>query len=238
MKRAWLLAVLTGALAVALVGNANATGNGAPGGHHFTLNIIGVENPKTTPLTGGDRHTIFVALGKNGTVTTNIYLIPGPDFAVCDGNGFDAVHNCDGTPLGVNGTGASFMLPCNTNLSAGDFELISCDEPAANTAAYEVWARALSPNGEAIMRTCAFDPDINDVICSSENVILNKALSKKFQNVTQQLTSLVANIDLDAQLERVALFASNLEDWFWQYSNSGLRHAQLRFYLLGEIKHN
>ena len=38
-------------------------GNGAPSGAHYNLNIIGVDNPKTSTLTGSDRHTIFVALG-------------------------------------------------------------------------------------------------------------------------------------------------------------------------------
>src|SRR6266446_25062 len=45
-------------------------------GPHYNLNIIGVENPKTAPMTGSDRHTIFVALGKKSPVASNIYLIP------------------------------------------------------------------------------------------------------------------------------------------------------------------
>jgi len=31
--------------------------DGAPSGAHYNLNIIGVSNPKTTPMTGGDGHT-------------------------------------------------------------------------------------------------------------------------------------------------------------------------------------
>jgi len=38
-------------------------GNGAPTGPHYNLNIIGVDNPKNSPMTGSDRHTIFVGLG-------------------------------------------------------------------------------------------------------------------------------------------------------------------------------
>src|SRR5437764_11929308 len=88
------------------------TGNGAPNGAHYNLNIIGVENPKTTTLTGSDRHTIFVGLGtKNDTVISNIYLTPG-DFQVCDGNGFDAAYNCAGAQ--IQSKGAVFQLPCNT----------------------------------------------------------------------------------------------------------------------------
>ncbi len=36
------------------------TGNGAPSGQHFTLNITGVPNPKITPITDSQRHTISV----------------------------------------------------------------------------------------------------------------------------------------------------------------------------------
>src|SRR6266700_7344428 len=74
-------------------------GNGAPNGAHYNLNIIGVENPKTSSLTGTDRHTIFVGLGsKNAAVTSNIYLTQG-DFQVCDGNAFDPAYDCNGNQI-------------------------------------------------------------------------------------------------------------------------------------------
>jgi len=53
------------------------TGNGAPSGAHYNLNIIGVVNPKTADLSGSDRHTIFVALTNSGATHSNIYLTPG-----------------------------------------------------------------------------------------------------------------------------------------------------------------
>src|SRR5262249_35682679 len=81
-------------------------------GPHYNLNIIGVENPKTDPMTGGDRHTIFVALGsKTSSVTSRIYLTPG-SFAVCDGNAFDTATACDGSLVAQQG--AVFQLPCDT----------------------------------------------------------------------------------------------------------------------------
>ena len=61
MKRA-VLVILT--VAVAGSPALAQTGNGAPSGPHYNLNIIGVEKGKTDDLTGSDRHTIFVALGK------------------------------------------------------------------------------------------------------------------------------------------------------------------------------
>src|SRR5262245_9368139 len=72
-------------------------------GPHYNLNIIGVENPKTATLQDSNRHTIFVDLGKNGGVTTNIFLVPGSDFKVCDGNGFDAAVDCDNNSKSTDG---------------------------------------------------------------------------------------------------------------------------------------
>lgn len=68
------------------------TGNGAPNGAHFTLNIIGVQNAKTTAMTGNNGSRMFVPL----TGSAKILLSEG-DFGVLDANG------TDGT--------ASFQLP-------------------------------------------------------------------------------------------------------------------------------
>ena len=138
-------------LAFALSGFAQ-TGNGAPNGAHYNLNIIGVENPKTSPMTGSDRHTIFVALGnKNSAVISRIYLTPG-DFQVCDGNAFDAAYDCAGTQ--IQGQGAVFQLPCNTNVPAD----ITC-AVGTTSASYTVWGRALgTPGGSTTVTTCVTDP--------------------------------------------------------------------------------
>jgi hypothetical protein len=231
--------VLVCLIALALVLPAFAqTGNGAPSGQHFNLNIIGVDNPKKTDMTDSSRHTIFVALGSNKeTVRTDIWLTPAADFAVCNGNGFDAATDCAGNPIQVNGNnmpGAVFALPCNTNIS-GTEEIVPCSG-ANPTLSYEVWARALgTPGGGATMTTCAYEYDeygVQQRICSSENVVLARANKSKpvFKNVTNELTSLVADIDDDGTTERVALFEGGLEDWLWQYDNKGLKLAQLRFY--------
>ena len=66
------------------------TGNGAPSGAHYNLNIIGVSNTKTSTTSGGN--VIFVPLSG----TAKIELSQGP-FAVLDANGTDGV--------------ASFQLP-------------------------------------------------------------------------------------------------------------------------------
>ena len=218
------------------------TGNGAPSGAHYSLNIIGVDKGKTAPLTGSNRHTIFVALNSRGDVSSKIYLVPGDDFRVCDGNAFDPAYDCSGNQ--IQNLGAVFMLPCNTNLVPGtdpDGEpstLIPCDDTELEpTLAYEVWARALGkPGGDAIITTCATLD--TETVCSTENVVLVRNPSKsRFANVTQELTSLVVCFDVDddpmeedIDCFRYALFTGDFEDWFWNYDNNGLRLAQIRFY--------
>src|SRR6266851_548282 len=205
------------------------SGNGAPNGAHYNLNIIGVEDPKTDPMTGTDRHTIFVALGKkDSAVTSNIYLTPG-DFQVCDGNAFDAAYDCSGAQ--ISGQGAVFQLPCNTNVPAD----ITC-AAGTTSASYQVWGRALGqPGGSTVITTCATDPATNLVVCSTENtlnVFDRKSGKQTFTNVTNQLTSIVVSFDGGLTYQRVALFSGGLQDFFWQYANKGLRLLQLRFYLL------
>lgn len=225
------MAILFGATSSVLAqkGN-NGNGNGAPKGPHYNLNIIGVENSKNPDMTGSQGHTIFVALGKSAQVTSKIYLTRG-EFEVCDRNAFDAAYDCAGNK--IQAQGAVFQLPCNTNLVddvSGD--LIPCDE--GDNAAYEVWAKALGqPGGSATITTCATDPDLDDVVCSTENVVLVSTKGQKtFTNVTSELTSLVYDIDEDGDLDKIALFQGGLEDWFWQYDNKGLKLAQIRFYLI------
>ena len=233
-----LVAVFT--MAILWAGVALA-GNGAPSGPHYNLNIIGVEKAKTADMTGSNRHTIFVALGKTGNVMTKIYLTQG-EFQVCDGNGFDTATDCTGAPIGSNtgGIGAVFQLPCNTNIPDDQDALVPCDGQGEE-AAYDVYARALGqPGGSATITTCVWDPAESDIVCSTENVVLVRSTGKSlFSNVTKELTSLVECEDLDPDplvedlfCTRTALFAGDYEDWHWQYDNNGLRLAQLRFYLV------
>jgi hypothetical protein len=204
-------------------------GNNAPTGPHYNLNIIGVANPKTSPMTDSSRHSIFVGLGdKDSKVTSKIYLTPG-FFAVCDGNAFDPAFDCLDNQ--IQGQGAVFQLPCNTAATAD----ITCANGVAS-ASYTVWARALGqPGGSAVITTCATD-ETGTVVCSSNNTldVLNRHPGKQsFTNVTNELTTLsgcyVQNGTTICQT--VPLFSGGLQGFLWQYDNNGLRLAQLRFYL-------
>jgi len=321
------IASLAGFVALALGSSAAMAGggNGAPPGPHYNLNVIGVDKGKTAPMTGSNRHTIFVPLKSTKTgdfskpnfdstgtgtqtaiVDSKIWLVPGDTFQVCDGNGFDRAIGCNDTYLGDWSTttfdstgapipvvseriGAVFQLPCNTNLNGmfwdsdhdgviennGDDaaldHLVSCNEAVdvngvpvpvgegfqlVPTATYQVWARALGkPGGNAVATTCA---TVNgELDCSLENVVLTRTSKKSvFADVTNQLTSMVvgycrdqiATIDGveycvadalnpvigsgDVDWTRIALFAGNTQDWFWNFDNNGLRLTQLRFYEL------
>lgn len=203
-------------------------------GPHYTLNIHGVDKNKNPTMTNSDRHTIFVALGsKSKNVVTNIWLTNGYDFGVCDGNGFDAAYDCAGGVI-RSSDGASFQLPCNTALAyTAGYGCPSEETTGIVSRSYTVWARALGkPGGMAKMTTCAYD-DAGVLFCSiSENVLtLSRVKSRPvWQDATNELTSLVQDVNGDGNLETVALFADGFEDFFWAYDNYGLRHAQIRFY--------
>jgi hypothetical protein len=175
-------------------------GNGAPSGAHYNLNIIGVAQDKSADLTGGSGHRIFVSL--NGG--TKINLREG-EFLVVDANG------TDGT--------AAFQLP-------------NPDPENDGTTTYSVFARALgTPGGSSTTTTCATDPVTGEVYCSVEaSVLVRSGGRSKFENVSRQLLYVYADIDGDGDVDRVPLFGDQLQDYFWQYDNAGLRLAALRFY--------
>jgi hypothetical protein len=209
------------------------TGNGAPSGAHYDLNIIGVTNAKTPPLTGSNRHTIFVPLvSDQGALDTDvasgadILLTQGP-FTVCDGNAFDAAYDCSGNKIANQGV--VFQLPCNTNIAtATGTTLVPCPTTGA-VASYTVWGRAVgTPGGSSSITTCATDILTSTVVCSVNSnvaVFTRKSGKPVFSDVTNQLTSLVTTT------QTVALFGSGFQGFFWDYDNNGDKLLQLRFYL-------
>jgi hypothetical protein len=207
---------LAAALAAATPGPVcGQTGNGAPSGPHYTLNIIGVSHDKNPNMSAASGNVIFVLLGTKGggtAVTTKILLSESVDagvFQVLDKNGTDGE--------------ASFELP------------------APGT--YTVWARALgTPGGQAKMTTCATDPSLTGsdagIVCSTMNEVFVRGTGKSnFRNVTPALTTITLDPVANAALvttcgsTTVSLFDPCLEGFFWQYDNNGLKLLQVRFYL-------
>lgn len=200
------------------------TGNGGPSGSHYQVNIIGVPKNKTASMTSGQR--IFVPLDG----TTKILLSEG-DFNVLDANGTDA-------------NGASFQLPCP-------------DADNDGITSYSVFVRALGkPGGQANIDTCAYsdttatdsgggvlvdsgtgvvtDTSSNELYCNSDwgmDVDVKRDKGKStFTNVSKNLLYVYADLDGNGTPERYPLFDDALQDYFWQYDNTGLRIAQMRFY--------
>lgn len=180
---------------------ATTTGNGAPNGAHYNLNIIGVPKNKTADMTGDNGHRIFVPLYGNA----KIYLAESDTFAVLDANGTD-------------GNGAKFTLP-------------NPDPNLDMVSDYVVYARALGkPNGSSRMTSC-FTDTLGDTYCSVDTLKLTRTKGQqKFTDVSSELLTVYADINGDGLLERTPLFADSTYNFYWSYDNTGLKLAQLRFY--------
>lgn len=211
------LAACSGTESTSPVDASLLTGNGAPNGAHYNLNIIGVSSDKNPNMNGASGNVIFVGLGTGKTtVTTNILLNQSFDgsFQVLDKNG------TDGT--------ASFQLPA----------------PGGYTVWARALGK---PGDSAKVTTCASEVvtagvAVTDTVCSTQNQVFVRGTGQSlFKNVTQALTTIV----IDAVAEpaafaacggtnqnsiRVNLFDACLLGYFWQYDNNGLRLLQIRFY--------
>jgi hypothetical protein len=202
------------------------TGNGAPSGAHYTLNIIGVPKDKSPNFTGGNGGRIFVDLGKTGeAANTRINLAPG-DFGVLDANGTDGV--------------AAFSLP-------------NPDPDGDGVTSYSVYVRALGkPLGKATMQSCYDDGTGTwcavDFAGGVQPVTVERSKNgvAKFVNVSKDLlfvdyctawaagpdTQLGTADDVCTTVSQMPLFGSPALSYYWSYDNEGLKLAQLRFYEL------
>jgi len=176
------------------------TGNGAPSGAHYNLNIIGVSNPKTTEMTDTSRHTIFVPLSGS----TKIKLAQG-DFSVLDGNGTDG--------------SAAFQLPnpdpANSGTTTYSVWARALGKPGGS-ASMQTCATDIA-TGELYCSVYA-------------SVMMRNKGGSQFSDVSRELLYVYADLDGDGKTERYPLFSDAMQDYFWQYSNDKLRVAQLRFY--------
>lgn len=176
------------------------TGNGLPTGTHYTLHIHGADETLPRSTPDESKHNMWVAL----TGKTKINLGVG-DFYVWDANGLD-----DGE--------TSFTLP-------------NPDVANTGTTTYTVYAIGRGP-GAADMTTCGYDKDGN-LVCSANTLTIDNK-GKNWTNAVRELLYLydVTVCDGGACVthKRINLFHNDLEGYFWDYDNKGLRLATLRFY--------
>jgi hypothetical protein len=202
-----------GVALVASTTNSQATGNGAPSGAHYNLNIIGVPKNKTADMTGNFGHRIFVPLeGK-----TKINLAEG-SFQVLDANGTDS-------------NGAAFQLP-NPDPDGNGTTSYSVYVRALG-----------KPNGSASMQTCYTDATGTwcavDFAGGVSQIQVGRTQGKStFTNVSKDLLYVDYCLAWDltdplnpvcTSVTQVPLFGQDAE-YFWNYDNNGLKVAQLRFY--------
>jgi len=132
MRSKLIIGVLAAVLVAGMVAIAanDETGNGAPSGSHYTLNIIGLpkgvgyDKSLNDNFDGGNGSRIFVS--RKGT--TQIYVYGGSAYEVVDHNGVDGTV---GTGFGPDNAG--LILP----YSGGVYQ---CD----------IYARIMGPQGSSI----------------------------------------------------------------------------------------
>ena len=206
-------AVLGLGAAALLAPTAAATGNGAPSGAHYNLNIIGVSKDKTADMTGNNGHRIFVPDYGNARIS----LTEG-DFGVLDANGTDR-------------DGAAFSLP-NPDVNGDGTTEYSVYVRALG-----------KPGGSAKMQSCYDDAQTGDTWCAVDidggvsqiEITRSKGGVDKFVNVSKDLlyVDVCLAVDLDGNCTDSVvepLFSDELDSYFWSYDNDGLKVAQLRFY--------
>lgn len=131
--------------------------------------------------------------------------------------------------------GAFNVIDRNGTDGKAAFSLPNPDPSGTGVLAYSVFARLVGKPGSGMdMKTCGVDGD--GVTYCSENVLSMKRISgtSRFQNVSQQLLTVQADIDGDGDIDTVPLFSSLLSDYYWDLDSQGRLHAQLRFCPLGK----
>lgn len=191
--------ITLGSLLVASVVMAQ-TGNGAPSGAHYNLNIIGVAKDKSASMTGNMGHRIFVPL--NGK--TKILLSEG-DFQVLDANGTDGE--------------AKFQLPSPDP-----------DGDGITSYSVFARALGKPGGAARITTCATDPITMEEVCSTLSTVAVREAGRTRFTNVSSSLLYIYADLDGDGVEERYSLFDDRLQDYFWSYDNAGLRILQLRFY--------
>lgn len=194
-------------------------------GKHYNLNIIGVQHDKKADMTGTQGHTIFVPLNKDGSVSRKVTIYGVRNYA--DPNKFEVLDR---------------------NATDDDEATIAFPFKDYGTLSFNVYATALGkPGRKAVVDPNAvFDANCIDcVLIAGESFEIKRDKGKKGAqkpNVVDITDVFRAEgcIDLDAndicnegdlEFEDVWVFnVPNLLTYYWDYTNEGLKLAQIRFY--------
>ena len=231
MKRTGICFCLMLALVLSIPAYAQV-GKGLSGAH-WNLNLIGVPKNKTVPsMTDSSRHTIFVPLQSGSDVNRQVKInyVRGEDFRVLDGNATDDNE-------------ATIQVPYQfcEDLTTGCEELLS----------FDVYAVGLGkPNGSAIVQAeCTYSVDVvpPDTTCTDTLLMgsfeikrTNDGSNKPHRVDITDIFRATGCLDLNAndacdtgdlQFSNIWIFnIPQLQDYFWDYDNNGLKLMQVRFY--------
>ncbi len=189
-------------------------------------------------FTGSHRRSIAVQADYTGVATDNaskvnkVFLRSGADFEVQDGNACDQ-------------TGAYFELPVT---AANCANCNSATLPAPTFTEYEVRARVLGkPRGRSTITSCVEMLEIDaqtraevaTALCSvgAQNIFVgtrnagNGSAQNRWENVSAQLLTVCVDKSGDGVCDdRIGLFDSSGEDYWWSFDNGGRPHVQLVFF--------
>jgi len=226
------LAVLATPAAFAQVSNGN---NGARVGRTgYLLNVKAFAECPDGDFAGSRRHQLsiqadYTGIATDDTVRANkIFLSSGPGFLVHDGNACDE-------------TGAYLQLP----VTAANCR--NCDSPTMTFREYEVRARVVGkPGGRATITSCVETIEIDPVtqaeiatqLCSvgQDNIRVatrntgGGKTQNEWQNVSAELLTVCVDTSGDGACDdRVGLFDSVGEGYWWNFDTAGHPHLQLVF---------
>jgi len=138
-----------------------ATGNGAPSGHHFNLNIIGVPNQKNANFDGGEGARIFVSR----TGQTQFYVHGGDSYQVLDHDGTDG-------KVGTSVTDPGIVFPYDAAIVNQTWQV-------------QIWVRLLGPTGSEVKWNASYYDALGDAYVLWSEFKLTKGT--KFQLKTGDL---------------------------------------------------
>ena len=178
------------------------TGNGAPNGAHYNLNIIGTKE-KNGDMTGGG-NVIFVKLWG---ADTRILLVKGDDFVVLDKDGTDGTAKLQlMDPYPGTTTDAAYRIYVRALGKPGGFMGMTTGFTDEN--------------------------GVNWYSIESVNLTRTKGAEKFTDKTLELTTIYVDMTDdgIDNPV-RMNLFDNGLYGYFWDYDNSGLKLLQMRIYV-------
>ena len=243
------------ALAIPIYAGGNNNPNKMLGSPEFVLNVLGKKdgwNPNGD-FSNPDRHTIFVP--ENGD--TRIWITQAPrksleDFAVLDGNGFDE----DGAALQLgDGYFAMYVVALGKPGGAGSTLGGLLTDPDGNTLFYlgKVDANELKPHGKQPVweeYTSLFYITFEEIVeyflglgYAYDDAVGNAtAVIEFFENL--EGADFISDFDGDPETYDPAVWIFDFFDYMvevlavddgryaWELKNRGIKHLQVRFYLV------